>query len=192
MSIHHFLLKICRFKPIGIQPFEVKKCVVIMAPHTAVADFFLGLMMIRLLKLKMVMVMKKEFFVFPVKGILKRIGCVPVDRQHALHFAEFAANVIKERDECHLIICPEGTRKRVEKWKRGYYQIAMEAGVPIGLSHIDFKTRTLGIGKLFYPTGNYEKDSAEIEAYYYGMVGKNKGQFNLEEKPQAQHEWVKQ
>lgn len=42
MSIHHFLLKICRFKPIGIQPFEVKKCVVIMAPHTAVADFSWG------------------------------------------------------------------------------------------------------------------------------------------------------
>ncbi len=191
MSIYEVVLKICRFKPVGIQPFEVKKCVVIMAPHTSIADFILGLMEIRLLKLKMAMVMKKEFFIFPLNYALKWIGCVPVNRQHATHFVDFAANLIKERDEIALIICPEGTRKRVNKWKRGYYQIAEQAGVPIGLSHIDFRTRTIGIGKLFYPTGDYERDSAEIEAYYHGMRGYNKGQFNLEEKPQAKHEWVR-
>lgn len=189
MNIHYLLMRLCGFKPIGIHPFTEKKCVVIMAPHTSVVDFFLGLMMIRYLKLKMVMVMKKEFFVFPVKYILKAIGCVPVDRAHALHFAEFVTNVVKERDDVHLIICPEGTRKKVEKWKRGFYQIAMGANVPIGLSHIDFRTRTLGIGKLFYPTGDYAKDMLEIEEYYSGMVGYNKGKFNLEDRPQTKHDW---
>ena len=108
------------------------------------------------------------------------MGCGPVDRKHALHFTEFAVGLIKSREEIAFIICPEGTRKYVEKWKRGFYQIAEQAGVPIGISHIDFKTRTAGVGKLFYPTGNYEQDLAEIEKYYYGMRGFRKGRFNLE------------
>ena len=191
MAVSDFLMKVCRFRPVGIDPFEAKKCVIIMAPHTSIVDFFLGMMMIRHLKLKMVMVMKKEFFVFPIKYILKKMGVVPVDRQHSRHFAEFATEIVKERDEVALIICPEGTRALVNRWKRGYYQIAVDAGVPIGLSHIDFRTRTLGVGKMFYPTGDYEKDRLEIEHYYYGMKGYKKGLFNLENEPVTHHEWDK-
>ena len=81
--------------------------------------------------------------------------------------------------------------KRVEKWKRGFYQIAMEAGVPISLGFIDYHTRTCGIMSIFQPTGDYEKDLAEIQAQYYGLEGYKKGQFNLEDKPHAHPEWYK-
>lgn len=198
MSIHTILLKLCGFRVSGFtteefhQNPDLKKCVVIMAPHTSIADFFIGRQVIKYLKLKMVMAMKKEFFVFPFKPFLKKVGCVPVDRQHALHFADFAVDLIKNRDEIAFIICPEGTRTLVPKWKRGFYQIAEKAGVPICVSHINFRSRTAGIGKVFYPTGDYEKDLAEIEQYYYGMHGKNKGWFNLEDKePYAHPEWLK-
>ncbi len=188
MSVHTFFLKLFRFRVSGFTPEEfhqnpdVKKSVIIMAPHTSIIDFFIGLMVIRHLKLKMAMAMKKEFFVFPIKGLLLKIGCVPVDRKHALHFADFAANLIKSREEVVFIICPEGTRALVQKWKRGFYQIAQKAEVPICLSNIDFRSRTAGIGKIFYPTGDYEKDLEEIERYYYGMRGRHKGCFNLEDK----------
>lgn len=183
MKFWKFLLKLCRFKIVGYDHIDLKKCVIIMAPHTSIADFFIGLMTIRYLKLKMMLVMKKEFFHFPFNRILRKIGAIPVDREHALHFVDFAVNTINEREEVAFIICPEGTRKRVAKWKRGFYQIATGANIPICLSHIDFKTRTTGVGQIFYPTGDYEKDLAEIEKYYYGMQGYNKGWFNLEEKP---------
>lgn len=188
MSVYSALLKICRFKVTGFTPEdfennpELKKCVIIMAPHTAIYDFVIGLMVIRHLRLKMALSMKKEFFVFPLKGFLTRIGTIPVDRKHALHFADFAADLIKSREEIAFIICPEGTRKYVERWKRGFYQIAEKSNVPICLSHIDFKSRTAGVGKIFHPTGDYEKDLAEIQKYYYGMRGLHKGWFNLENK----------
>ena len=102
---------------------------------------------------------------------------------------EYAANVIKERERITLIICPEGTRKRVERWKRGFYQIAMEAGVPISLGYIDYKTRTCGIMSIFHPTGDYEKDIQEIQKQYYGLEGYHKGCFNLEDMPHAHPEW---
>ncbi len=133
--------------------------------------------------------MIKEFFFFPMYFLLKKLGCIPGDGEHTMHFTEFAGNLIKEREEVAFIICPEGTRKRVSKWKRGYYQIAQMAGVPIALSHVDFRTRTLGIGKIYYPSGDYEKDHVEIESYYNGMIGFHKGHFNLEDLPPTPHDW---
>ncbi len=188
MSLYTSLLKLCRFRVTGYTPEdfqnnpELKKCVIIMAPHTSVYDFLVGMLVIRHLRLKMAMTMKKEFFVFPFKRFLTRIGCVPVDRKHALRFTDFAVDLINSRDEIAFIICPEGTRKRVERWKRGFYQIAEKAGVPICISHIDFKSRTTGVGKILHPTGDYERDLAEIEEYYYGMRGLHKGRFNLEDR----------
>ena len=79
----------------------------------------------------------------------------------------------------------------MNRWKKGFYQIAMEANVPIGLSHIDFRTRTLGVGQMFYPTGDYEKDMVEIEKYYHGMRGYRKGRFNLENQTPTIHPWEK-
>ena len=112
-----------------------------------------------------------------------------MDRKHVRNFVSYAADIIKKRDRITLIICPEGTRKRTDKWKRGFYQIAMEAGVPISLGYIDYKTRTCGIMSIFHPTGDYEKDIQEIQKQYYGLEGYHKGCFNLEDMPHAHPEW---
>lgn len=191
MKFYRFLMWLFRFRPVGYEQIPVKKCVILMAPHTSIIDFFYGMICIRWLRLKMAMVMKKEFFVFPIKGFLKRIGCVPVDRKHATNFVSYAVDLINSRDEVAFLICPEGTRKRVETWKKGFYYIALGAGVPIFCSHIDYVSRTMGVGKIFYPTGDYDKDIEEILQYYYGMKGWNKGKFNLEDKPYAHPEWLK-
>lgn len=191
MRFCEIIIKLFRFKPVGLNPVPEKKCIIIMAPHTAILDFILGYFMTRYLKLKMVIIMKKEFFFFPLGILLRKLGCVPVDREHARNFVKFSVNLVNSRDEIAYIICPEGTRKLTRNWKRGFYEIAKMTNTPIGLSHIDFRSRTLGVGKMFYPTGDYEKDLAEIEKYYYGMRGKKKGQFNLENKePYAHPEWL--
>lgn len=189
-----FLFKyIYRLKPIDYPLPEgtLKKSVLMMAPHTSIMDLIIGLAAMQYYDLHANTIIKKEFFVFPLKGILKKIGGIPVDRKHVRNFVEYAANVIKERERITLIICPEGTRKRTDKWKRGFYQIAMEAGVPISLGYIDYHTRTCGIMSIFYPTGDYEKDLAEIQKQYYGLEGYRKGRFNFEDKPHAHPEWYK-
>ncbi|MCR4680625.1 MAG: 1-acyl-sn-glycerol-3-phosphate acyltransferase [Bacteroidales bacterium] len=186
MSASSFFLRLFGFKTIGFTPEEfhanpeLKKCVIVMAPHTSYVDFLLGRLCIKHLRLKMAMAMKKEFFVFPLKGFLEKIGCVPVDRQHAIHFADFAVQLINSREEVAFIICPEGTRELVKRWKRGFYQIAENAGVPICLSHIDFKSRTIGVGQIFHPSGDFDKDMEKIAKYYAGMRGFRKGKFNYE------------
>ena len=186
MSTSSFFLRMFGFKTTGFTPEEfqtnpeLKKCVIVMAPHTSNLDFLLGRLCIKHLRLKMAMAMKKELFVFPLKHFFERIGCVPVDRKHAIHFVDFAVDLINSREEIAFIICPEGTREYTSKWKRGFYQIAETAGVPICLSHIDFKSRTIGVGQIFHPTGDFDKDMQEIAKYYAGMRGFHKGRFNYE------------
>lgn len=191
MSVASTILRILRFRPLPNAAPDVKKCVMVMAPHTSIYDFILGRLMVSHLRLKACIAIKREFFVFPMGPVLKALGAVPVDRQHVRNVTAFAADLLKKSDEMAYIICPEGTRKRVDRWKRGFYQIAVAAEVPICLTHIDFRSRTLGVGGVFYPTGDYEKDIQEIMKYYYGMHGIKKGCFNLEEKPYTHTEWLK-
>ena len=77
-----------------------------------------------------------------------------------------------------------------KNWKRGFYFIACEAGVPIVPGYLDFRTKRGGVLPAYYPTGDYEKDLAELEKRYYGMHGLHKGKFNLEDKPYAFPEWL--
>ncbi len=187
-----FLFKyVYRLKPIPYPRPEgtVPKSVLMMAPHTSFMDFVIGLAAMQYYDLHANTIIKKEIFFFPLNLLLKKLGGIPVDRKRVRNFVQFAANTIKEHDRITLIICPEGTRKRTDKWKRGFYQIAMEAGVPISLGYIDYHTRTCGIMSIFEPTGDYEKDLEEIQKQYYGLQGYKKGQFNLEDKPHAHPEW---
>ena len=187
-----FLFKyVYRLKPIDYPEPDgtIPKSVLMMAPHTSMMDFVIGLSAMKYYDLHAKTIIKQEFFFFPLGWLLRKLGGIPVNRKRVRNFVSFAANTIKEHDRITLIICPEGTRKRTDKWKRGFYQIAMEAGVPISLGYIDYNTRTCGIMSIFHPTGDYEKDFKEIEAQYYGLQGYKKGQFNLEDKPHAHPEW---
>jgi len=117
-----------RIDTVNIAP-EAKKCVLVFAPHTSLSDFIIGWMALKDMGVKTAFVMKKEAFFFPIKYIFKAMGGVPVDRQHGAHFPEFAAELIKNSDEIAFLISPEGTRKRVDKWKKGFLQ-----DCPIGRS----------------------------------------------------------
>ena len=55
--------------------------------------------------------------------------------------AEFA-----RRDSFVLAIPPEGTRKRTEHWRSGFYRIALGANVPVAPGYLDFARKRAGIG----------------------------------------------
>ena len=185
------ILKLLRIKidTINIAP-EARKCVLLFAPHTSFTDFLVGKMALITMGVKTTFLMKKEAFFFPLGPILKKMGGMPVDRKHVKKFPIIAANYIKEQEEIAFLISPEGTRKLNPNWKKGFYYIAQEAGVPILLGYLDYKSRRGGVGPVYYPTGDYEKDLAEMEKYYYGMHGLHKGKFNLEDKPYAHPDWL--
>lgn len=163
---------------IGENP-DLKKYIYVMAPHTSQTDFLMGYMFGRIRGIKTSFLIKKESFWFPLGLILKAMGGIPVDRKSNKHLAENLVKSFHESEDLILIIAPEGTRKKVKRWKRGFHHIARAANLPLVLSFIDYKTKTIGIGPTIYPTDDYKADLEKIKDFYRGMEGKNPNQFTV-------------
>ena len=176
-----FLLKLMRYKPdFHHIPQESSKCVLVFAPHTSWRDFIIGYFFMNVLGVKASFLIKKSAFKFPLGALLRSLGGIPVDKGNHEKFTNYVSDIIKKEDQMAMLICPEGTRKLVKKWRKGFYTIAQKADVPIVLGYIDYNTRRCGMGPVFIPSGDYEKDLPEIQKFYYGMRGRRKGLFHLE------------
>ena len=173
-------LKMRGFTFVGHYPDDAKKSIIIEAPHTCIEDFVIGRCFFWMEGREAKFLIKKEFFKPGLGWLLKRIGGIPVDRSKGNNMVAKTAVIFKQYDELHIVITPEGTRKRVDKWKRGFYYIAELAQVPVVLGFIDFKTKRCGYGPSFIPCGDFDKDWPMIENFYRGMQGKTPGKFNLE------------
>ncbi len=175
-------LKLGGWKTVNKTPEGLGNAVCIVAPHTAIADFLVGLCYYWYYDMKFKVMIKIEFFKYPGLGwLLKKLGGIPVNRGHQNHLVEQMVDMFSQNKDTHLIICPEGTRKAVKHWKKGFYVIAQGANVPIILGFIDYKKKYCGIERIFYPTGDYDKDLAEIWDYYKDVKAKHPEGFNLDE-----------
>ena len=174
-------LKLGGWKTVNEAPADLGNAVCIVAPHTAIEDFFVGLAFYWYYGYKFKVMIKKEFFV-PVLGwLLEKVGGIPVNRGHQNHLVEQMVEMFSQCENTHLVICPEGTRKKVKHWKKGFYVIAQGAHVPIAVGYLDYQKKLCSLEKVVYPSGDYEKDLAEIWDYYRSkkVMGKHPEQFNL-------------
>lgn len=174
------------WKIMSYLPKEIKKCVLVTAPHTSNWDFVIGMAAMKIMKLSKHFTIKKEWLRFPFKQFLLSMGAIPIDRskKHTTgekkSTVELIVELFNSHDEIRLIIPPEGTRSRVDKWKTGFYYVALEAKVPIALGFIDFEKRECGIGPLIYPSGDYKADMKQIMDFYRNCKGKNPENFALD------------
>ncbi|NVK32598.1 MAG: 1-acyl-sn-glycerol-3-phosphate acyltransferase [Gammaproteobacteria bacterium] len=159
---------------IGARPDQpVKRCVIIAAPHTSNWDFVYAMSVIDRLNLPNPrFTIKKEWMRFPFAGIMDRLGAIPIDRSRTTQSGERMSMVeqmteyLRNASEMTLIVTPEGTRSAVKQWKTGFYHVALNAGVPILLGYMDYAKKEAGVGQLFEPTGDYDKDMRSIWSFY--------------------------
>ncbi len=160
---------------------EMKNAVIIEAPHTSMWDFVWGRAGLWALGIKCHFLIKKELFFFPLGVLLRALGAVPVNRGR--DGKGFFDDIIKEltsSDDFSLVITPEGTRKRTNNWKKGYYFIAQQSQKPIFMAWIDYKKKDCGINPTpVIPTGDYAKDFSVVENFYRNISAKHPEQFNL-------------
>lgn len=156
-----------------------KKYIICLAPHTSNMDFFIGQLYMRAEDLKSNFLMKKEWFFWPLGTIAKRIGGIPVNRTKKSHLTEQLAEVAKSREDFCLAITPEGTRSLNPDWKKGFYYIALNAGIPILLYGVDYDRKLIQCTKTIYPTGDFEKDIKEIKLYFKDFKGKYPEKFTI-------------
>ena len=174
------LFRLQGWKIVGAIPKEIKKAVVIAAPHTSNWDFVYALAIFRLLKINVRYLAKNELNFFPLNILLRNTGAIFVERSKKLNLTDQVVEKFNTEEELFITFPAEGTRKRVEKWKSGFYYAAVKAGVPILPGYLDFKKRTGGFGPVLYPTGNPEIDLLRLREFYSDKSGKNPELFNLE------------
>ncbi|MDH6357277.1 lysophospholipid acyltransferase family protein [Parabacteroides sp. PF5-9] len=150
----------------AVDGVELPKCVICVAPHTSNWDFFIGKLFYWSIGCHASFLIKKEWFFFPFNLLFKSFGGVPVDRSRRSSVTEQMVEEFNRREIFQLAITPEGTRKPVEEWKKGFYYIALAAQVPILLGALDYKKKEVGIKEVFYPTGDVEKDMRYIRMAY--------------------------
>jgi len=162
-------------------PPEMKKCVMIVAPHTSGWDFVYGAGAKLLLNLDAKYLAKQELFRWPLKRMFERLGGVPVNRTMHRGLVEAMIEYLNTHDRAIVVIPAEGTRKRVTKWKTGFYHVAMGAGVPVALAYIDYGKKRAGIGPSFIPSGDLKKDLEIISNFYKNVKARDPQKFALPE-----------
>ena len=173
------ILRLFGWNTTGLLPEGINKAVLIVAPHTSYWDFVIGRLTFGASKVKVRVLIKEEAFFFPIGVILKVLGGVPVARGKKNNMVDKAVEYLNEHDYLVVVITPEGSRRLVRHWKKGFYMIAERAKVPIALGFIDYKSKTGGVGPILFPSGDYEKDLITIQDFYKRMTACHPELFNL-------------
>lgn len=164
----------------GSLPDSAARSVLIAAPHTSNWDLPYTLMVGFVLDLNLYWMGKASLFRGPAGPVMRWLGGIAVDRTRSNNLVAASALALREADgPLQLVVPPEGTRGKTRHWKTGFYFIALEAQVPIVLAFMDYERKVAGLGPLFLPTGDAERDIAEIKRFYTGVKGKNADQFDV-------------
>lgn len=151
---------------------DVPKLVAIAAPHSSNWDGIFGIAAAYAMGVRATWMGKHSLFKFGLGRLMQGLGGIATDRSNPHGAVGQMVELFKAREKLWLFLAPEGTRKPVKKWRTGFWHIAMEAGVPILLVHIDFSQRHIAVGPLFHPTGDKERDLQALYDHYRPIKGK--------------------
>ena len=150
---------------------DEERIVLIAAPHTSNWDFILAMLAIFGLNIKVRWLGKHSIFKPGFKIFFEWLGGIPVYRDDPSSLIENVVNIVNEEKSIVIAMTPEGTRKKVKRWKTGFLRIAEQTNSKILLISIDAPTKIIKIGKIFNPSGDNEKDLAYIQKYYSAFRG---------------------
>lgn len=164
--IGKIIYRIMGWKYDGLPDYWSDKAVVIGFPHTSNMDTVRAFTYIKVIKVDTKVLIKAEWFFFPMSLILDIVGGIPVVRDKA---SGFVGSVIKEfnkREIFSIAIVPEGTRKKTVRIKTGFWNIAKGANVPIICWYLDNKhKRSKWVGYIV-PGDDMVEDLLKIRDLY--------------------------
>lgn len=171
-KIAGLLLRWWGWKVEGKYPIEYPKNIVAVVPHTSWVDFPLGILVRTYRKMPTRFLAKNSLFRFPFGAIFKWLGGYPVDRTGSANMTEAVVKIFDRHTQFDIAIAPEGTRKRVDRLRTGFYWIAKKAGASIILTRFDYEAKCVSFSPPFFPTDDPEADLDYISNYFKGTRGK--------------------
>lgn len=167
------ILRLAGWSLVGDFP-DTSKLVMLAAPHSSWWDGIWGLLIKVAIGADVRFMGKQELFRWPLGGLLRRLGGMPVDRGAGQGVVDQIISQFRQRDQLWLGIAPEGTRKPVKRWKTGFWHIARDAGVPIFPAAFHYPDKTVHLGPLFNPSADMNADMARLRAWYAPFKGKHR------------------
>lgn len=165
------VLKLLGWRFRGNLPAE-NQYIMAVAPHTSNWDFVIGLAGYFCMRVKMSFMMKSTGFFWPFGGMLKSFGGIPIDRSKSHGVVEQMVDKFNEKKGLIIAIAPEGTRRRVEKWKTGFLHMAQQAKIPVQLVGLDYRTKEIILGPTITVTQDIEAALQKAKAFYANMLPK--------------------
>jgi 1-acyl-sn-glycerol-3-phosphate acyltransferase len=160
---------------IHFAPLPGPRGVIIVYPHTSNLDFFVGVLAKWAVGLPFHWLGKEALFQGVVGAligpILRALGGEPIERKASTGAIERLAQRIQSFDWYWLALTPEGTRSFRERWRSGFYHIALAAKVPLVAASFDYATKTVNVETVIQLSGDKETDRAAIAAAYAGARG---------------------
>lgn len=177
-----FILKLWGWKAVSGEMPD-KKAIILGVPHTSMWDFVISWLYYTSVGGLARIMIKKEMFFWPLGGLLRKLGAIPVDRSRSVTLLKQTIDAFGKFDKFHLAIAPEGTRQRTKKWKAGFHSIAKATGAKVYLGFFDWKYKEVGWRDTFEISDDPQADIAKIKAYYRQMnvTGKHPERFTTED-----------
>ena len=145
------------WKPSGKFPSD-RKFVLMGASHTSNWDFLVFLGTVKAMGRQVRFIGKHSLFKWPMGDFMRALGGVPVDRSSPQDLVSQIVDQFDSHKDFVLVVAPEGTRSATARWRTGFYQIALKAGVPIVCAGPDYPSKRGVIGPIIHPTGDMEAD----------------------------------
>lgn len=158
---------------------DLKKSITIFAPHTAHIDALYGKLGIAQMGVKYLFLSKKELFFFPMNIIMKKFGSMAVRGVKDKNAIYQVAEILNNTDELHVVISPEGWIRKVTKWNKGFYYMAIKAKVPIIVTSLDYQKKEMEIKGVIYDLDDYANVIKQINTMYKDVTGKVHQNFSL-------------
>ncbi len=168
------ILRVAGWRVVGAFP-DLPRAVLIGAPHSSNWDGLLGLAAKVALGVDVRIFAKHQLFWWPLGPLLRRMGVIEVNRGDARGLIDQVLVHFQREERFWIGIAPEGTRKRVERWKTGFWKIARAADVPVVPAYFHYPDKIIGIGEPFFLGDDMEADIARIRAWYAPWQGRNHG-----------------
>jgi len=165
------LYRLMGWRVLGEAPTD-KKLVIIAAPHETNWDLTQMLGIAFYYRIPVRWMGKKSLGEGLFGWLMRWWGLLPVDRKGATRLVDQVVAAYTEAEEMALVIAPEGTRADVKAWKTGFYNIALEADVPVALGFIDYANKFGGLDGSLVPCGDYEADMEKVADFYRARVSK--------------------
>jgi 1-acyl-sn-glycerol-3-phosphate acyltransferase len=159
---------------------EIKKAILIGAPHTSNFDFGYSRVALYMMNRPAKYLIKEELMKAPWGTFFKATGGISVKRDKSENLVGHMVELFNRSEELVILLSPEGSRKLKGKWKTGFYHAALQAKVPIVLSSLDYKKKIAHVGLVFHPSGNYYQDMQQVIEYYRHITPRYPEKFALD------------